>query len=175
MRRMAKGGQHKQKRTISVWQPRASGGVAAYLEHRRELGDLRRANAPAGRKHRQFPSLLEQYEALRSSSQWRRSRARRTRDRVFRGHDAGDRQGRRAGRGQDGRDSRQGTGPRMRPKRRRQNQTHRSVPDAPGKAAGALFRPAPLPGLPHPQTLPWSFPGPMPGKRRARKGPPLLG
>jgi hypothetical protein len=37
---------------------------AAYLEHRRELGDPEAKSHPAGRKHRQYPSLLEQMEAL---------------------------------------------------------------------------------------------------------------
>jgi hypothetical protein len=37
---------------------------AAWLEHRRELGDPEAKHRPSGSRHRQFPSLLEQYEAL---------------------------------------------------------------------------------------------------------------
>jgi hypothetical protein len=36
---------------------------AAYLDHRRKLGDPDAKPRPAERKHRQFPTLVEQYEA----------------------------------------------------------------------------------------------------------------
>jgi hypothetical protein len=37
---------------------------AAWLYHRRELGDPEAKRRPSARAHRQFPSLLEQYQAL---------------------------------------------------------------------------------------------------------------
>ena len=50
---------------------------AAYLEHRRELGDPAARSRPAGRKHRQYPSLLEQYEALAEQLELANERAER--------------------------------------------------------------------------------------------------
>jgi hypothetical protein len=48
---------------------------AAYLEHRRGLGDPEARHRPAGRRHRQFPSLLEQMEALAEQLQMAEERA----------------------------------------------------------------------------------------------------
>jgi hypothetical protein len=50
---------------------------AAYLEHRRELGDPEARGRPSGRKHRQFPSLLEQMEALAEQLEMANERAER--------------------------------------------------------------------------------------------------
>jgi hypothetical protein len=49
---------------------------AAYLEHRRELGDPEAKGRPAvARRHRQYPSLLEQYEALAEQLEMAEERA----------------------------------------------------------------------------------------------------
>jgi hypothetical protein len=50
---------------------------AAYVEHRRELGDPEAKPRPPGRKHRQFPSLLEQMEALAEQLEMANERAER--------------------------------------------------------------------------------------------------
>jgi hypothetical protein len=50
---------------------------AAYLEHRRKLGDPEARDRPTGRKHRQFPSLLEQMEALAEQLEMANERAER--------------------------------------------------------------------------------------------------
>lgn len=50
---------------------------AAYLEHRRELGDPEARSRPTGRMQRQFPSLLEQYEALAEQLELANERAER--------------------------------------------------------------------------------------------------
>jgi hypothetical protein len=50
---------------------------AAYLEHRRALGDPEAKSRPAARKHRQYPSLLEQYEALAEQLEMAEQRAER--------------------------------------------------------------------------------------------------
>ena len=48
--------QQKLNNPREVWQ--------AYVEHRRKLGDPEAKPRPTAHKHREFPSLLEQYEAL---------------------------------------------------------------------------------------------------------------
>jgi hypothetical protein len=48
---------------------------AAYLDHRKKLGDPGAKDRPAARKHRQFPSLLEQMEALAEQLQMAEERA----------------------------------------------------------------------------------------------------
>jgi hypothetical protein len=50
---------------------------AAYLEDRRKLGDPEAKPRPAGRHHRQFPSLLEQIEALAEQLELANERAER--------------------------------------------------------------------------------------------------
>jgi hypothetical protein len=50
---------------------------AAYVDHRRELGDPEARPRPPGRKHRQFPSLLEQMEALAEQLEMAQERAER--------------------------------------------------------------------------------------------------
>jgi hypothetical protein len=64
---------------------RAAGGaqqsarsLAAYVEHRKALGDPEAKEPHVGRHHRQFPSLLEQVEALAAAleaAEERRDRA----------------------------------------------------------------------------------------------------
>jgi hypothetical protein len=50
---------------------------AAYLEHRRKLGDPEVRPRPSARKHRQFPTLLEQMEALAEQLEMANERAER--------------------------------------------------------------------------------------------------
>jgi hypothetical protein len=50
---------------------------AAYLEHRRELGDPEAKSRPERRHHRKFPSLLEQMEALAEQLEMANERAER--------------------------------------------------------------------------------------------------
>jgi hypothetical protein len=50
---------------------------AAYLKHRRELGDPEAKDRPEIRKHRQFPSLLEQMQALAEQLEMANERAER--------------------------------------------------------------------------------------------------
>jgi hypothetical protein len=66
---------------------------AAYLEHRKALGDPEAKIRPTPRRHRQFPTLLDQLQALFEQLELANERVERAaRERVFRRHDAGDRQ-----------------------------------------------------------------------------------